>query len=57
MAINITAKNIIIKVKNDYNLYVGGKLEKITNKMNVEATKGNLDLISNKKITANGNKT
>ena len=50
MAINITAKNIIIKVKNDYNLYVGGKLEKITNKMNVEATKGNLDLISNKEI-------
>jgi hypothetical protein len=42
--------------KTDYNLTVGGKLEKIANKMNVETSDGNLTLISNKKIWSNGNK-
>ena len=56
MAINKTATNITIKVKSDYNLHVGGTLEKIAEKINVEATKGNLELISNKNITANGNR-
>ncbi|MCY0970741.1 hypothetical protein [Chryseobacterium wangxinyae] len=45
-----------ITVKNDYKLYVGGKLEKIAEKINVEATKENMVLASNKKIIADGNK-
>ncbi len=56
MAINKTSKNRTITVKEDYNLMVGGKLEKITNQFNVESTKENLILISNKKIVSNGNK-
>ena len=56
MAIRKTAKNIIIEVKSDYNLTVGGKLEKIAEKINVEAKKGNLVLASNKKIISDGNK-
>jgi hypothetical protein len=43
-------------VNNDYNLIVGGTLTKITNQFNIEATKENLTLISNKKITSDGNK-
>ena len=56
MAIHKKAKNMIITVKSDYNVMVGGKLEKITNKFNVEATKGNLNIMSNKKIVSDGNK-
>jgi hypothetical protein len=56
MAIIKQAKNMTITVKNEYILTVGGKLEKIANKMNVEATHDNLTLISNKKIVSHGNK-
>lgn len=56
MAIHKKATNMIITVKSDYNVTVGGKLEKITNKFNVEATANNLNLISNKKIVSDGNK-
>lgn len=56
MAIRKTAKNMIITVISDYNVMVGGKLEKITNKFNVESTDGNLTMISNKKIVSDGNK-
>jgi UDP-2,3-diacylglucosamine pyrophosphatase LpxH len=56
MAITKQAKNINILVKGDYNLIVGGKLEKVANKMNIEATNGNLTLISNKKIIIHGDK-
>ncbi len=56
MAIRKTAKNMTIMVKSDYNLTVGGKLEKIAEKINVEAKKGNLILASNKKIVSTGNK-
>ena len=56
MAIRKTAKNIIIEVKSDYNLSVGGKLEKIAEKINVEAKKENLILSSNKKIVSRWNK-
>lgn len=45
-----------ITVKSDYNLTVGGKLEKIADKINVEAKKENLVLASNKKIISRGNK-
>lgn len=56
MAINKNSKNRKVTVKNDYHLIVGGKLTKITNQFNIEATKDNLILISNKKITSDGNK-
>lgn len=56
MAIRKNAKNISIKVHNKYNLTVGGKLEKLAEKINVEATNENLVLSSNKKITSNGGK-
>ena len=55
MAIIKNAKNMTIIVNNNYNLNVGGKLEKIAEKINVEATKGNLVLASNKKIVSKDN--
>lgn len=55
MAIRKNAKNITITVKGEYNLIVGGKLEKIAEKMNVEATKENIVLASNKKIISKDN--
>jgi len=54
MAIIKQAKNIQIKVIDTYRLIVGGKLEKESNKLNFEATKGNLNLVSGKKIIAHG---
>ena len=56
MAIRKSAKNITIEVKDSYKLFVGGKLEKIADKINVEAQDGNLVLASNKKIVSHGNK-
>jgi len=56
MAIRKQAQNMHIKVNGDYNLTVGKKLEKTTNKMNIEAQKGNLILNSNKKIVSDGDK-
>ena len=55
MAIRKNAKNMTIIVKNDYNLTVGGKLEKIAENINIEAKKGNLVLASNKKIISKDN--
>ncbi|VXC01400.1 conserved hypothetical protein [Flavobacterium sp. 9AF] len=57
MGIHKKAKNMTITVVSDYNVKVGGKFEKITTKLNVEATNGNLNLISNKKIVTDGNKS
>lgn len=56
MAIRKTAKNIIVKVHDSYQLNVGKKAEKIAQKVNAEAIKGNLVLASNKKILSHGNK-
>jgi hypothetical protein len=56
MAIIKTAKNIQIKVTDSYHLNVGKKVEKIAQKINVEAQKNNLVLASNKKIMSHGNK-
>jgi len=56
MAIRKMAKNISIMVYNDYNLTVGGKLEKIAEKINIEAVCENLILSSNKKIISKGKK-
>lgn len=56
MAIHKKAKNLSITVVSDYNLVVGGKLEKISSQHNIEAIDGNLNLISNKKIVSDGNK-
>lgn len=54
MAITKKAKNIQIKVIDTYQLIVGGKLEKSANKLNFEATKGDLNLVSGKKIMVHG---
>lgn len=54
MAIAKQAKVIQIKVSDSYQLTVGRKLEKNANKLNYEATKGNLNLTSGKKIIAHG---
>ncbi len=54
MGITKQAKNIEIKVTENYQLIVKGKLEKNANKLNFEATKGDLNLISGKKIIAHG---
>ena len=48
---------MVVTVKNNYDLQVGQKLEKIASKLNVEAMKGNLVLASNKKIVADGNQS
>ena len=56
MAIRKTSKNILIKVNDTYDLKVGKKAEKIAQKVNAEARKGNLVLASNKKIMSHGNK-
>ncbi len=56
MAIRKQAKNMTITVDSDYKLIVGGKLEKLAQKINVEATRENLILASNKKIVSDGNK-
>lgn len=56
MAIRKTAKNILVKVHDSYQLNVGKKAEKIARKVNAEARKGNLVLASNKKIVSHGNK-
>jgi hypothetical protein len=45
---------ILIKVTDAYQLNVGGKLEKNANKLNFEVTKGDLNLVSGKKIVARG---
>ncbi|MBE0393182.1 hypothetical protein [Flavobacterium sp. PL002] len=52
MAITKRAKNIKIKVLDAFQLIVGGKLVKNANKLNFESTKGNLNLLSGKKIIA-----
>lgn len=54
MAIIKQGKNIKIKVTDSYELIVGGKLEKNANKLNFEATKEDLNLVSGKKILLHG---
>lgn len=54
MAINKQAKNIHIKVQNDYRLEAG-KLVKTADKVNIEAKHGNLTLDSSKKVQTRGN--
>lgn len=56
MAIRKTAKNITVSVTDTYNLVAGQKVLKIAQKLNVEAIRENLVLISNKKIVSHGNK-
>lgn len=56
MAIIKQATNIKIKVKSDYNLQVKGKVQKIADKINMEATDSNLILASAKKVVGQGGK-
>ena len=56
MAILKQATNIKIRVQSDYNLQVGGKVQKLADVLNLEAREGNLVLASNKKVHGRGNK-
>lgn len=56
MAIVKQAQQVTVIVNNTYTLKVGGKMEKIADKINVEAISSGLTLTSNKKIVSNGNK-
>lgn len=56
MGIIKQAKNITVNVDSEYLLIVGGKLEKNANRINIEATKENLILNSNKKIIVQSGK-
>ncbi|WP_278378596.1 hypothetical protein [Chryseobacterium arthrosphaerae] len=57
MAIRKTATNIRITVHDAYHLNVGKKVEKIAQKINVEAKSENLILASVKKIVSQGSKS
>jgi len=57
MAIIKNCKNMTIRVHSDYHLLVGQNLQKIANKINVEARKKNLVLASNKTVVGQGGKT
>jgi hypothetical protein len=56
MAIIKQAKNMSITVTEDYLLMVGGKLQKTASKINIESTKENLVISSNKKIITHSDK-
>lgn len=55
MGITKQCKNLKIIVKGDYSLQVEGKLEKIADQINIEATESDLILASNKKVVGRGN--
>lgn len=44
------------EVQRDYRLQVKGKVQKVANKVNIEAMYGNLVLASNKKVVGQGGK-
>ena len=57
MAIIKQAKNTIIGVKTDYHLQVEGKIQKVADKINIEATVSDLILASIKKVVGRGGKS
>ncbi len=54
MAITRQAKNYKVVVKNQYQAIIGGKLSKYADKIEIDATDGNIVLASNKKVISNG---
>lgn len=56
MAIIKQAKNITIEVESDYILQVKGKVQKLADKINIEATIADLVLASIKKVVGQGGK-
>jgi len=56
MAISKQATNIYIQVTSAYKLRVEGSVQKLANKVNIEAFGGNLTLASNKKVVGQGGK-
>lgn len=56
MAINKTAKNLKIKIKNSYASF-SKIIHEESDKIEIVATKENLTLASNKKINIRGNKS
>lgn len=55
MAINKTAKNLTIKIKNNYTCFAKTIYE-TSGKVEIVGTKDNLTLVSNRKIIIRGNK-
>jgi hypothetical protein len=56
MAINKTAKNLKVKIKNNYTSF-SKTLQETSEKVEIVATKENLTLYSGKKIQIRGNKS
>lgn len=56
MAINKTARNLNIKIKNSY-ISLAKTIHEESGKIEIVATKENLTLASNKKINIRGNKS
>lgn len=56
MAITKTARNLNVKIKNNY-ISVVKEINETSEKIEIVATKENLILISNKKINIRGNKS
>ncbi|MCV9926741.1 hypothetical protein OIU83_03730 [Flavobacterium sp. LS1R49] len=56
MAINKTAKNLTIEIKNKYTC-IAKTIYETTGKVEIVATKDNLTLVSNKKVIIRGNKS
>lgn len=54
MAIIRQTKNYIVVVKDKYQAIVNGKFDKYANKIIIDATDGDVNLNSNKKIVSNG---
>jgi len=54
MAITRQAKNYKVIAKNQYQSIIGGKLEKYADHIFIDATDGNIDLASGKKVINNG---
>lgn len=54
MAITRQAKNYRVVTNNKYNAIVNGKFSKYANKIVIDATDGDINLNSNKKVISNG---
>jgi hypothetical protein len=56
MAINKTAKNMYITIAGDFTR-TAKEIEKTSEKITILATKGDIELISNRKVVIKGNKS
>lgn len=57
MAISKNCKNMNVRVKSEYQSFVGGNIQKLAGKINVEARRRSLVLASNKQVVGQGGKS